>query len=158
MSSTEFKALLYWIPYFSILLLMTLFLSLKSQTFVISQNISLYSHANNLPLILNNLEHDMRNLPYLFKINLLKANPGKFSFVILWKKNRLKYSLKVESITIKESGEVELLGITIDKALKYFLLIKHIKSLCHIAQYKLYALKRIRKYLTLDKSKLSIAS
>ena len=119
---------------------------------------TLYSHVNNLPLILNNLEHDMRNLPYLFKINLLKANPGKFSFVILWKKNRLKYSLKVESITIKESGEVELLGITIDKALKYFLLIKHIKSLCHIAQYKLYALKRIRKYLTLDKSKLSIAS
>ena len=44
---------------------------------------TLYYDANNLPLILNNLEHDMRNLPYLFKINLLKANPGKFSFVIL---------------------------------------------------------------------------
>ena len=114
MSSTEFKALLYWIPYFSILLLMTLFLSLKSQTSVISQNISLYSHANNLPLILNNLEHDMRNLLYWFKTNSLKANPGNFRFIILEKKNRLKDSLKIGSITIKESDEVELLGITND--------------------------------------------
>ena len=149
---------LYWVLYFSIFSLMIFFLSLKSQTFVILQMITLCIPLSTLPLILNNLEHDMRNLPYLFKINLLKANPGKFSFMILWKKTRLKYSLKVESVTIKESGEVELLGITIDKALKYFLLIKHIKSLCHIAQYKLYALRRIRKYLRLDKSKLSIAS
>ena len=37
--------------------------------------------------------------------------------MILGKKNRLKYSLKIGSITIKESIEVELLGITIDKAL-----------------------------------------
>ena len=39
---------------------------------------TLYSHSSNLPLILNNLEHDMRNLLYWFKINSLKANPVKF--------------------------------------------------------------------------------
>ena len=112
---------------------------------------TLYSHGSNLPLILNNLEHDMRNLLYWFKINSLKANPGKFQFMILGKKKRLKYSLKIRSITIKESDEVELLGITIDKALNFK---KHIENLCRTAQYKLHALRRTRKYLKLDKSKL----
>ena len=50
-----------------------------------------------------------------------------------------------------KAHEVELLGITIDKALN---LKKHIKTLCRSAQYKLHALRRIRKYLTLDKAKL----
>ena len=38
----------------------------------------LYSHGSNLPLVLNNLEYDLMNLLYLFKIHSLKANPGKF--------------------------------------------------------------------------------
>ena len=50
-----------------------------------------------------------------------------------------------------KAHEVELLGITIYKALN---LKKHIKTLCRSAQYKLHALRRIRKYLTLDKAKL----
>ena len=88
---------------------------------------TLYSHGSNLPLILNNLEHDMRNLLYWFKINSQKENPGKFQFIILGKKKRLKYSLKIGSITIKESDEVDLLEITIDKALNFK---KHIEDLC----------------------------
>ena len=60
---------------------------------------TLYFHGSNLPLILSNLEYYMRNLLYWFKINSLKANPGKFHFMILGKKNCLKYSLKIESIT-----------------------------------------------------------
>ena len=63
----------------------------------------------------------------------------------------MKHSQKIGSITIKESDEVELLGITIDKALSFK---KHIENLCRNAQYKLHALRRIRKYLTLDKAKL----
>ena len=53
----------------------------------------LYSHGSKLPLLLNNLEHDMRNLLYWSKINSLKVNPGKLKFIILGKKKRLKYSL-----------------------------------------------------------------
>ena len=112
---------------------------------------TLYFHGSNLPLILNNFEHDMRNLFYWFRINSLKANPGNFQFAILGKKKRLNYSLKIGSITIKESDEVELLGITIDKALNFK---KHIENSCCTAQYKLHALRRIRKYLTLGKAKL----
>ena len=43
--------------------------------------------------------------------------PGKFQFMILGKKNRLKYSLKIGCITIREFNEVELPEISIDKAL-----------------------------------------
>ena len=39
---------------------------------------TLFSHDSNLPLILNKLEYDMCNFLNWFKINLLKANPGKF--------------------------------------------------------------------------------
>ena len=123
---------------------MTFFLLLKSQRNYIcnfADDNTLYSRGSSLPLILNNLELDMKNL-YWFKINSLKANPGKFQFMILGKKNRLKYSLKIGSITIKESDEVELLAITNDKALN---VIKHFKNLCRTAQYKLHALRRIRK-------------
>ena len=112
---------------------------------------TLHSHDSNLPLILSNLEHDTRNLLYWFKINSLKAKPGKFQFMILGKKNRVKYSLKIGCITVQEPDEAELLGITIDKALNFK---KHIENLCPIAQYKLQALIRIRKYLTLDDTKL----
>ena len=56
---------------------------------------TLYSHGSNLLLIMNNLGHDVRNLLYLFKINSLKANPGKFQLMILGKKKPLKYSLNI---------------------------------------------------------------
>ena len=72
----------------------------KSEIWNFADN-TLHSHGSNLPLILSNLEHDMRNLLYWFKMNALKANPGKFQFMILGKKNCLKYSPKIGSITTK---------------------------------------------------------
>ena len=94
----------------------------------------------------------MRNLLYWFKINLLKAKPRKISVMILGKKNLLKYSLKIGSITIKGLTKFKWRSrITIDKALNFK---KHIENLCRTAQYELHALRRIRKYLTLDKTKL----
>ena len=97
-----------------------------------------YSLGSNHTLILNNLEHDMSNLLYWFKINSLKANPGKFQFIIFGKNKRLKYSLKIGSITIKEADKVELLGKTFDKALNFK---KRIEHLCRTTQYKLHALR-----------------
>ena len=90
MSFAEFFNTLSWVLYFSLFLLMTFFLLLKSQTFVMLQMITVYSHGSNLPLILNNLEHDMDNLFHWFKINSLKASLEKFKFMILGKSNRLK--------------------------------------------------------------------
>ena len=55
----------------------------------------------------------------------------------------------INSITVKESKEVILFGITTSNKLVFK---KHIENLCRTAQYKLHALTRIRKYLTLDKA------
>ena len=104
---------------------------------------TLFSHGNNFPLILNNLEPDMRSLLYWSRINSVKANPGKCQFLILGKKNRLKYRLKIGSVTVKESDEVEILGIIIDKALN---IRKHIENLCRTVQYKLHAFRE-SKYI-----------
>ena len=57
----------------------------------------------------------------------------------------------INSITVRESNEVILLGITIGNKLVFK---KHIENLCSTAQYKLHALTRIRRYLTLDKAVL----
>ena len=75
-----------------------------------------YSHGSNLPLILSN---NMGNLLYWFKIKSLKAKPGKSRFMILGEKNCLIYSQKIGSKTVKQSNEVEFLGVTIDKALNF---------------------------------------
>ena len=69
--------------------------------------------------------------------------------MILNRKNHRRQQIVINSITVKESNEVILLGITIDNKLVFK---KHIKNLCRTAQYKLHALTRIRKYLTLDKA------
>ena len=81
----------------------------------------------------------------------MKANPEKFQFMILSKKSYQPQKLSVNTFTIDESDEVELLGVTIDKELNFS---KHIDKLCRNAQYKICALKRIRKYLSLEKAKM----
>ena len=86
-----------------------------------------------------------------FRINSLKANPGKFQFMILGKKQCHKVKLTINSIVIKESNSVKLLGITIDNMLNFN---EHINNLCRNAGYKLHALRRMRKYLTQDQAKL----
>ena len=58
--------------------------------------------------------------------------------------------LKFNSIVINESDTVELLGIIIDNKLSFS---KHINTLYHNASYKLYALRKIKKYLTQDLAK-----
>ena len=52
---------------------------------------------------------------------------------------------------IEESKKVVLLGITIGNLLTFN---EHIDNLCRTANYKLHALRRIRKYLPLEKAKL----
>ena len=95
----EFLKALYWVLYFS--------------TCNFADDNTLYSFGSNLPLILSNPAHDMRNLLYWFKINSIQANPEEFQFMILGKKNRLKNKLKTGK-TVKESDKDELLGITTD--------------------------------------------
>ena len=91
----------------------------------------MYSCGANLKTVLENMEHDANKLLYWFKINSMKATPKKFQFMMLSQKSYQPQKLSVNAFTINESDEVELLGLTIDKELR-----------------------RIRKYLSLEKAKM----
>ena len=69
--------------------------------------------------------------------------------MILNRKNYRRQRMVINSIIVKESNEVIFLDITIDNKLVFR---KHIENLCSVAQYKLHALRRIRKQLTLHSS------
>ena len=128
---------------------MIYFSLLKNQKYAILPMATLCIHVTNLLRIKENLTFDMKNILLWFRTNSLKANAGKFQFMILNRKNHRRQQMVINSITVKESNEVILLGITIDNKLVFK---KHIENLCRTAQYKLHALTRIRKYLTLDKA------
>ena len=110
---------------------------------------TLYSCDRNLLRIKENLIFDMKNILFAFRTNSLKAIAGKFQFMIINQKNHRRPQKVINSITIKESNEVILLGVTIGNKLAFK---KDIENLCRIAHYKRHALTRIRKYLTLDKA------
>ena len=78
-----------------------------------------------------------------FRLNSLKANPGKFQFMILGDKSHHKHELKINSIKVEASDDVLLLGITIDKKLTFK---QHVENLCRKVQYKLHALRRIKNF------------
>ena len=99
--------------------------------------------------VLENLKHVTGKLFYWFKLN-----PEKFQFILSKKSSQLQ-RLSVNTFTIDASNEVELLGLTICKELKFSKqILYHNDKLCHNAQYKLHALRRIRKYLSLEKAKM----
>ena len=88
---------------------------------------TIYSCNNNLQTVLKNLKHDMINASKWFKVNSMKANPKKFQFMILGKGTRQAVILNINNIKIRESQNVELLGLTIDNRLTFK---DHINMLC----------------------------
>ena len=83
----------------------------------------------------------------------MKANPDKFQFIILG--NTGSHTSQIGDITIKSVSSVTLLGITIDSKLNFK---EHINNIVKKAYYKLYALRRLRKFLTLEKAKILACS
>ena len=114
---------------------------------------SLYSCGMNLDNIFSNLIQDMENVYEWFVYNSMKVNPDKFQFIILG--NTGSHILKIGDITIKSASSVTLLGITIDSKLNFK---EHINNIVKKAYYKLYALRRLRKFLTLEKAKILACS
>ena len=71
--------------------------------------------------------------------------------MILGDKSHHKHQLKINSIKAEASDDILLLGITFDKKLTFK---QHVENLCRKAQYKLHALRRIGKFLTIEKAKM----
>ena len=79
----------------------------------------------------------------------MKVNPKKFQFMILGKTPRQPIMLNINKIKVEKSQKV-LVGLTIDNRLSFN---DHIDMLCTTANYKLHALRSVRKYPTLEKNK-----
>ena len=121
---------------------------------MIIEQSAICNFANDSPLYLcgewlievkQNLIFDTKGILYWPKLNSLKANPGKFQFRILGDKSYHEYKLKINSIKAGASDNVLLLGTTIDKKLTFKQLLKE--------QYKLHAVWRMRKSLTIESAK-----
>ena len=81
-----------------------------------------------------NLESDLNDVLAWFNVNSLKANPGKFQFMVLGTKEADSFVLNIGKSKTESSTEVTLLGVKIDKQLKFK---SHIEELCRKATYKL---------------------
>ena len=123
----------------------------KSGVCNFADNNTLYSVGKNIENVVSDLKIDLVRVMEWFKINSLQANPGKFQLMVLGNKDEISFNIHVNNVKIKNSNEVTLLRIKIDKNLTFK---KHISELCRRASYKLHTLRRIRKYFTVEKTKL----
>ena len=76
---------------------------------------TLYSCEERLTEIKENLVSDTKKILNWFRLNSLKANPGKFQFMILGDKSHHKHILKMNSIKVETTDYILSLGITIHK-------------------------------------------
>ena len=95
----------------------------------------------------------MKNKLKWFRLNSLKANSEKFQFIIIGDKTCCEHVLKVNLTCVQSSDDVTLLGVIIDKSLTFK---KDIDNLVRKAHNKLHALRRIRKFLTIEKLKYRV--
>ena len=80
---------------------------------------TLYSVGKNIENVISDLKTDLVGVMGWFKINSLKANLGKFQFMILGKKDERFFNINIHinNVQIKNSNEVTLLGIKTEKIL-----------------------------------------
>ena len=114
---------------------------------------TIYSCNKDINLVINNLKADIINLTNWFKENSLVANPKKFQVMFLGT-NDTK-SIHIGDIEIKGADNIELLGLSIDKKLKFH---NHINKLCNPANKKLSAINRLRYAISPPQVKILIES
>ena len=113
---------------------------------------TIYVSDKHIDNILTKLKNELRRLLKWFANNSMVANKEKFQLMFLGAEKDIKYedlSVTIDKIVIKATENVKLLGIDIDNKLKFT---THIEKMCSKVNSKTNALRRIRKYLTVDKA------
>ena len=95
------------------------FVIILSEVRNFADNNTLYSSNKELEIVFRNLETDLNNVFTWFNMNSIKANPGKFQFMVLGTKEDDSFVLNIGKNKIESSAEVTLLGVKIDKQLKF---------------------------------------
>lgn len=78
---------------------------------------TLYNSGKECHIIMN--KHEVSIISKWFKVYSLKANQGKSQYMILGNHQQNVVTLKVNSIEIRETSKVALLGITIDNKVTF---------------------------------------
>ena len=112
---------------------------------------TIYSCSLNYEDVAHKLSNDTYIILNWFKVNSMAANPGKFQIMFLGLKiDNSKITFAVENKQIKRKREVKLLGIPIDEKLTFT---RHIANICSLANNRLRALTRIRRFLPTEQAK-----
>ena len=159
-SFSELLNIIYGVPQGSILGPL-LFVMYICDLFIVNKEVNFSSYADDtnpfitlmsFEQIIPKLESILSDISQWFMNNNLKANAGKLHlFLSPYEDQRIT----VESYVIRSSGAEELLEVTIHNNLNFK---EHILSLCKKANYKLYALSRVSKYMALNKCRILIKS
>ena len=112
---------------------------------------NLFSMGKNKYEIKNILSSDFRVVNDWFYENFMVLNPEKSHFMCLGKDIDDTETLSFNDLALKNSKEVEILGITLDRSMGFN---THIKNICRKAGQKLSALLRISPYLDQGKKVL----
>ena len=97
----------------------------KSEICNFADDNTVYSCGKELAKIKEDLICTMKNVLKWLMLNSLKADAGKFQFMILGDKTCYKHILKINSTCVQSSDAVTLLGVMIHKNLtfkKYFVI------------------------------------
>ena len=105
------------IPQGSILgpLLFNIFINEKSEICNFTDDNTIYSCGKDLRKIKEDFLCTVKNVLKWLRSNSLKANPGKFQFMILGDKTCYKHILKINKTCVQSSDDVTPLGVMIDK-------------------------------------------
>ena len=106
-----------------------------------------YVCDSNLESLLERLEHNSELAIAWFEMNYMKLNTDQCHLLISGNKNEY-ICAKLDEDIVWESNNVELLGVTIDKNLRFD---KHVSNICLKAKRELSALKRIAKFVPFKK-------
>ena len=120
----------------------------------LADDTTLYSSDVDLKTLIRNLEHDSLLAIEWFESNYMKLNTDKCHLLIAGKRSEHIYA-KIGNDNIWESKEERLLGVTIDKRLKFD---THITGLCKMAHNKLSALIRYSGILSFEKRRTLMKS
>ena len=131
--------------------------------FFIDNDVTIYNYAddncvsyahNDIDIIKNVLECDVKKMLYWFKINSLEANPSKFQSTLLKNKNvnAEDFNIIVDNDTIDLTASMNVLGINIDDKLNFN---SHVSNMCNKAGRQLNVLQRLKGSLDYA-SRLSI--
>ena len=109
-----------------------------------------YVCDSNLKSVLEKLEHNSELAVAWFEMNYMKLNTDKCYPMISGNKNEYMWA-KMDEDIVWESNDVTLLGVTIDKNLRFD---KHVSNICLKANRKLSALTRVAKFAPFKKRRI----